>query len=104
MDIPRFAPVVGGGYLVVHSSVLKEVPFDPFLPWIFMGEEIILSARLWTAGYDLFSPAQAVLGHIYNRQHQPRFWESVQRALAPGLASAGVYNEIQVRRPALLFL
>lgn len=92
LDVPRFAPVVGAGYVVAHSSFLEKVPFDPFLPWIFMGEEIILSARLWTAGYDLFSPAQAVLGHIYNRQHTPKFWESVHRAFSPG-----VYHDIEVR-------
>ena len=27
---------------------LKQVPFDPFLPWIFMGEEISMSARYAT--------------------------------------------------------
>ncbi|CAB9505093.1 Glycosyltransferase (GlcNAc) [Seminavis robusta] len=90
LDTPRFAPVLGAGYVVAQSSILKEVPYDPFLPWVFMGEEIILSARLWTAGYDFFSPAQAVLGHIYNREHTPKFWESVHRAFTPGL-----YNEMQ---------
>lgn len=35
---PRFAPFVAAGYLVAHSDLLKEVPFDPFLGYIFMGE------------------------------------------------------------------
>ena len=50
-----------------------------------MGEEIILSSRLWTSGYDIFSPSQAVVGHIYFRRHQPKFWESVHRAFTPGV-------------------
>jgi hypothetical protein len=58
---------------------LIEVPFDPFLPWIFMGEEISMSARLWTAGYDIFSPTTNVLNHYYVRRHYPKFWESVNR-------------------------
>merc|ERR1712157_135570 len=58
---PRFAPFVGAGFFLVHSGFLQEVPFDPFLPWIFMGEEIILSARLWTHGYDIYTPTQPVL-------------------------------------------
>lgn len=90
VDTPRFAPVVGAGYFVAHSSFLKEVPFDPFLPWIFMGEEIIISSRLWTSGYDMFSPAQAVVGHIYFRKHQPKFWESVHRTF-----SMGVHNPLE---------
>jgi Glycosyltransferase (GlcNAc) len=70
---------------------LKEVPFDPFLPWIFMGEEIIMSTRLWTAGYDIFSPAQSVVGHIYVRRHKPKFWESVHRTF-----TMGVHNPLQM--------
>ena len=58
-------------------SFATVVPFDPFLPWIFMGEEIIMSTRLWTSGYDIFSPSQSVVGHMYGRQHQPKFWETV---------------------------
>ena len=41
-----------------------------------MGEEIVMSSRLWTNGYDMFSPAQAVVGHMYVRPHKPKFWES----------------------------
>ena len=70
---------------------LREVPFDPFLPWIFMGEEIIMSTRLWTAGYDIFSPSRSVVGHIYVRRHKPKFWESVHRAFTPG-----IHNPLQM--------
>ena len=38
--IPRFAPFVAAGYFVAHSKFLVDVPFDPLLPWIFMGEEV----------------------------------------------------------------
>ncbi len=62
--LPCFAPFTAAGYFVAHSDFLREVPFDPFLPWIFMGEEIIMSSRLWTAGYDIFGPNQAVVGHM----------------------------------------
>jgi [Skp1-protein]-hydroxyproline N-acetylglucosaminyltransferase len=90
LEHPAFAPFTAAGYFVAHSEFLAEVPFDPFLPWIFMGEEIIMSSRLWTAGYDIFSPTQAVVGHIYVRRHKPKFWESVHRAFTPG-----VHNPLQ---------
>mmetsp|Transcript_6086 Transcript_6086/g.13093 ORF Transcript_6086/g.13093 Transcript_6086/m.13093 type:complete len:147 (+) Transcript_6086:1380-1820(+) len=50
-----------------------------------MGEEIIMSARLWTHGYDIFSPTIAVLGHMYARKHKPKFWESVHRIFEYGI-------------------
>ena len=74
----------------LSTDFLREVPFDPFLPWIFMGEEIIMSTRLWTAGYDIFSPTRDVVGHIYVRRHKPKFWESVHRAF-----TFGVHNPLQ---------
>jgi hypothetical protein len=91
IEFPRFAPFTAAGYFVAHSDFLREVPFDPFLPWIFMGEEIIMSARLWTHGYDIFSPTISVLSHIYVRRHKPKFWESVHRVYHPG-----VHNPLQM--------
>jgi [Skp1-protein]-hydroxyproline N-acetylglucosaminyltransferase len=87
LSIPRFAPFVAAGYLVAHSDILREVPFDPFLPYIFMGEETILSARLWTSGYDIFSPTISLLGHHYVRNHKPKFWETVHRTFTNGVSA-----------------
>ena len=78
-DVPVYAPFVAAGFFFGPADFLHEVPFDPFLPWIFMGEEISMSARLWTSGYDIFSPTVNVLNHYYVRRHYPKFWESVNR-------------------------
>ena len=79
--IPTYAPFVAAGFFFGGAGFLHEVPFDPLLPWIFMGEEISMSARLWTAGYDIFSPTTNVLNHYYVRRHYPKFWESVNRCV-----------------------
>ncbi len=79
LDKPAYAPFVAAGFFFAPADFLHEVPFDPFLPWIFMGEEISMSARLWTSGYDIFSPTVNVLNHYYVRRHYPKFWESVNR-------------------------
>lgn len=50
-----------------------------FLACSYIGEEISMSARLWTSGYDIFSPTINVLNHYYVRRHYPKFWESVNR-------------------------
>jgi hypothetical protein len=78
-DVPVYAPFVAAGFFFSYADFLSEVPFDPLLPWIFMGEEISMSARLWTSGYDIFSPTINVLNHYYVRRHYPKFWESVNR-------------------------
>lgn len=85
LDTPAFSAFVGAGYLIGHSNLLMDVPYDPFLPWIFMGEEIILSSRLWTAGYDIFSPITPVINHYYHRKQTPKFWESIHRTFTVGM-------------------
>jgi len=77
--LPTYSPFVAAGFFFTYGGFLHEVPFDPLLPWIFMGEEISMSARLWTAGYDIFAPPSNVLNHYYVRRHYPKFWESANR-------------------------
>eukprot|EP00662_Eupelagonemidae_sp_cell21_P058275 gene58275-biopygen64036 len=56
----------------MRGRMLTDVPFDPHLPFLFHGEEILLTVRLWTAGYDFFSPGENVLFHHYYRSGRPR--------------------------------
>lgn len=39
-DVPEYGPFVAAGFLFGVADFLNDVPFDPFLPWIFMGEGI----------------------------------------------------------------
>merc|ERR1712232_1235961 len=42
-----------------------------------MGEEIIMSTRTWTAGWDIYGPTEDVVKHEYVRMESPKFWETV---------------------------
>ena len=77
---------MAAGYLIAHSDMLRDVPFDPFLPYLFLGEEILLSARLWTSGYEIFSPTISLVGHRYERNQQPKFWEAIHMAFTNGVS------------------
>ena len=57
---------LAAGMIFVKSDFLNEVPFDPWLDYIFDGEEILLSARLWTHGYNFFMPTENICSHLYN--------------------------------------
>jgi [Skp1-protein]-hydroxyproline N-acetylglucosaminyltransferase len=60
---PIPSPYVAAGFFAAPSDFLKDLPFDPFLPWVFMGEEIMLSSRFFTNGYDIFAPRENILAH-----------------------------------------
>ncbi len=55
-----------GNFMFARSSVLKEVPFDPYI--YFWGEELNYSARLWTHGYDIYHLNKVVLYHYWDRE------------------------------------
>jgi len=61
-------PIASGNFLFLDSSFLREVPFDPNLSHLFHGEEILFSARLWTAGWDFYTPNKKICYHHYNRR------------------------------------
>ncbi|GHF18780.1 hypothetical protein GCM10017044_11650 [Kordiimonas sediminis] len=59
---------MGGCLLFGKSEVFTEVPCDPYL--YFFGEEISLSARYWTHGFDIFHPNKLVAYQCWQRSHR----------------------------------
>jgi hypothetical protein len=69
---PVRARFLAAGFLFAPGSFPYEVPYDDNL--YFHGEEITLSVRAFTWGYDLFHPAEVLSWHYYVRQDVPRHW------------------------------
>lgn len=67
-----------GGMIFTHGSMLQEIPMDPNLDFLFFGEEILLSARMFTHGWDCFTPDRNVITHHYTRSESPRFWDDLK--------------------------
>ena len=80
-DRPKQIAFIAAGFFFARSEFLVDVPFDPFLPWCFMGEEIALSVRAWTSGWNIYAPRKNLISHQYRpgRLGLPKFWESVTR-------------------------
>ena len=71
---PYMTPYMAGGMMFSHSDFLKEVPYDPNLPYLFVGEEIGHSIRAWTHGWDIFTPTENIVFHEYTRATKPKIW------------------------------
>ena len=71
-----FAPTsyVAGGFLFADGHIVKNVPFDPTLDYLFTGEEILHSIRIWTSGYDIYTPNENIAFHEYTRPDVPKIW------------------------------
>jgi hypothetical protein len=71
---PFRQPLASAGFLFAPGSILREVPLDPYLPFLFWGEEFLYSIRMWTHGYDIFCPNDNILFHYYTRNNSKKVW------------------------------
>lgn len=69
---------IAAGFFFSRGKILKDVPFDPHLPFLFEGEEILYTIRAFTSGYNIFTPNKTVLYHHYTRKGEPKFWDDLK--------------------------
>ena len=67
------ARFLSGHFIFSSSKFCKECPYDPNI--YFRGEELSLSARAYTSGYDMFHPKPIILYHEYSRSNQHKHWD-----------------------------
>tara|TARA_B100002019_G_C21274915_1_gene604888 strand:+ start:14380 stop:15681 length:1302 start_codon:yes stop_codon:yes gene_type:complete len=66
------ARLLSGHFIFSSGMFVRECIYDPNL--YFRGEEITLSARAYTHGYDMFHPTRSVVWHEYLRQREHKHW------------------------------
>jgi len=74
---PKLGSLWAAGFSFMKCHGERQVPYDPQLPGIFDGEEFSRSARLWTRGYDFYTPHRPVVVHDYNKpkDYNPQSWQ-----------------------------
>lgn len=73
MTRPQPGRFVSAHFLFTLGRFCTEVPYDPY--YYFHGEEISLSARAFTHGYDIFYPHRVVVWHEYTRRYRTKHWD-----------------------------
>ena len=57
--------VWGAGLSFSKCHAERKAPYDPHTPFIFDGEEFSRAVRLWTWGYDIYTPHRVYVVHHY---------------------------------------
>jgi hypothetical protein len=70
---PMRARFLAAGFLFTIGQFVEDVGYDPEL--YFFGEEIAITLRAFTHGYDLFHPLEIIVWHDYVRSYATRHWE-----------------------------
>mmetsp|Transcript_31469 Transcript_31469/g.59963 ORF Transcript_31469/g.59963 Transcript_31469/m.59963 type:complete len:693 (-) Transcript_31469:155-2233(-) len=100
-EAPSQIAYIAAGFFFARAEFLIDVPFDPYLPWCFMGEEIALSLRAWTHGWDIYAPRKNLIAHQYRpgRMGLPKFWENTGRVFGrPGPGFNTLLQTITIQR------
>ena len=76
-DRPIPGAFIASGFLFGPGSIVSDVPYDPDL--YFYGEEVAMSARLWTSGFNIYAPNRLLLFHLYkteqtDQEHSATHW------------------------------
>jgi len=74
-DTPMMQPFLGAGLIFSKGHRYDNVINDCCTPLMFDGEEFTLGARLWTNGYDFYSPNKGFVLHPYHRQKPPSYMQ-----------------------------
>jgi hypothetical protein len=78
--MPQLEPYWAAGFSFSRGHFVATVPYDLYQPMIFQGEEMSITLRGFTVGYDFFAPERSVCFHSYEkfapeRNKVPHFWE-----------------------------
>ena len=95
---PRRARFLSAGFLFAPGCFVPEVPYDPSL--YFVGEEIAMTVRAFTSGYELFHPAETIVWHDYVRRSGIKHWEdhTEQNRVARAWAQHDLRSKARVAR------
>ena len=84
---PQLEPWWAAGYSFSRGHFVVNVPYDPYQPMIFQGEEMSIGIRGFSIGYDYYAPERSVCFHHYAvgknakiRGKVHHFWENEQYA------------------------
>lgn len=91
----RRGAYVAGGMFFCMTTFLKEIPFDPNLDFLFIGEEILHSARFYTHGWDVFTPSENIVFHEYTRSEKPKIWVDKQYSAKDSELKVKTYLDLE---------
>jgi hypothetical protein len=76
---PHLIAFFGAGIAFSKCHANLVVPYDPYMAFMFKGEEYNRSARLWTHGYDLYAPKKNYAYHFYDDDPKPEKYKNTHR-------------------------
>ncbi|CAB9512431.1 Glycosyltransferase (GlcNAc) [Seminavis robusta] len=65
LTTPLLGNTWSAGFSFAKCHLEESAPYDPFAPYIMGGEQFPRYARMWTRGYDVYTPTRSLVFHSY---------------------------------------
>lgn len=79
--IKQYYPYVSRAWAACFSfsegSIAKDAPYDIELEHLFFGEELDITLKLYTRGYNLYSPHVSIFYTMFDRKYRPTHWQDI---------------------------
>jgi len=95
---PPMQPFFGAGLAFSKCHAFQNVPYDPYMSYLFKGEEFNRAARLFTHGYDMYPPTYAYAFHHYDDDPMPHGFENTPKRSRGFLTGSSSKAEDRWRR------
>lgn len=82
------------GFSFSSGNFVSEVPYDPYTPFLFFGEEMDIATRGFTHNWKFFSPTVSCLFTNYDRSHRKTFWENKNQKPCEVLSRFRIYHRL----------
>ena len=81
------------GFSFAPAAWLLDVPYCPHLPHLFFGEEQYMLLRMWTRGWDVYAPSQAVAFHQWERKARANSYQACVKVGAAAQCQRHVWSQ-----------
>lgn len=94
INTPQYKPVLAYGWSACFSfsksDILHVASYDPFLKFLFFGEEMSIWARLYTHGWYVYN-SSVICFTNFDRSYRPTFWQNPDQAHVEYLSRIRLY-------------
>lgn len=74
LNKPFLTPSINNQFIFSKCHAEKKVPSDPQLQYLFHADNFNKFVRLWTRGYDVYTPEKIFIKHDYNTNEKGKFF------------------------------
>lgn len=78
--VPFVSHAWAGCFSFSKSDIITDAPYDPYCFFLFFGEELDITLRLFTRGWKFYSPNESVVFSLFKRHYRPTYWLDLNRS------------------------